>query len=179
MNNQTFSLQPFPSTESLPNLKIASNIRRDGNQFAIHYMLEGDLKEIAIAIPSNTPSRKHELWKDTCLEFFLGIKNSQRYWEFNLSPAGHWNVYRLDGYRQGMQEETAFENLSFNVQNQADRLALTLNVDLNKIISVEQAIEVAITTVIKDRDGEVTYWALTHRGTEADFHLRDSFIIEL
>ena len=178
MNHQTFSLQPFPSTKSLPNLKITGNIARNGNQFAIRYMLEGDLKEIAIARPSNTQSRKHELWEDTCFEFFLGIKDSQRYWEFNLSPAGHWNVYRFDGYRQGMQEETAFENLAFNVQNQADGLTLALDVDLGKIISAEQAIEVAITTVIKDRNGEVTYWALTHRGAEADFHLRDSFIVK-
>ncbi|MCC5625509.1 hypothetical protein LC574_31245, partial [Nostoc sp. CHAB 5715] len=92
---------------------------------------------------------------------------------------GHWNVYRFDGYRQGMQEETAFENLAFNVHNQADGLILVLDVDLDKIVSAEQAIEVGITTVIKDRNGEVTYWALTHQVAEADFHLRDSFIIEL
>lgn len=78
-----------------------------------------------------------------------------------------------------MQEETAFENLPFNVDNQADSLVLTLNVDLDKIISVEQAIEVGITTVIKHKDGEVTYWALTHRGAEADFHIRESFIVKL
>ncbi len=179
MNDQTISLQPFPSTRSLPNLKIAGNIARNGNKLAIRYMLEGDLKEIALTPPLNTPSRKHELWEDTCFEFFLGVKDSQRYWEFNLSPAGHWNVYRFDGYRQGMQEETAFENLSFNVQNQADGLILVLDVDLDKIISVEQVIEVAITTVIKYKDGEITYWALTHRGAEADFHLRDSFIVKL
>ncbi|MCC5663886.1 DOMON-like domain-containing protein [Nostoc sp. CHAB 5784] len=179
MNNQTFFLQPFPSTKSLPNLKIAGNIARNGNKLAIRYMLEGDLKEIAIAPPSNTPSRKHELWQDTCFEFFLGIKNFARYWEFNLSPGGHWNVYRFDGYRQRMQEETAFENLPFNVQNQADGLILVLDVDLDKIISVKQAIEVGITTVIKHRNDQVTYWALTHRSAEADFHLRDSFIVKL
>ncbi|MEA5623766.1 DOMON-like domain-containing protein [Nostoc sp. UHCC 0251] len=179
MNDQTFSLQPFPSTRSLPNLKIAGDIARNGNKLTICYMLEGNFKEIVIAPPSNTPSRKHKLWQDTCFEFFLGIKDSARYWEFNLSPAGHWNVYRFDGYRQGMQEETAFENLAFNVQNQADGLILVLDVDLEKIISAEQAIEVGITTVIKDRDGEVTYWALTHQGAEADFHLRDSFIVKL
>ena len=186
MSEQTFSLQPFPSTKSLPNLKIAGNIARNGNQLAIRYILEDDLKEIAlakptggIAPPTNTPSRKHELWQDTCFEFFLGIKDFARYWEFNLSPTGHWNVYRFDGYRQGMQEETAFENLPFNVQNQTDSLILTLDVDLDKIISAEQAIEVGITTVIKDRNGEVTYWALTHQGAEADFHLRDSFILEM
>ena len=178
MNDQTFYLQPFPSTKSLPNLKIAGNIARNGNKLAIRYILEGDLKEIAIAPPSNTPSRKHELWEDTCFEFFLGIKDSQRYWEFNLSPAGHWNVYRFDGYRQGMQEETAFTILPFNVENQADGLILVLDIDLNKIFSAEQAIEVGITTVIKDRNGEVTYWALTHTGAKADFHLRNSFIVE-
>ncbi|BBD68400.1 hypothetical protein NIES4072_42870 [Nostoc commune NIES-4072] len=178
MSEQIFSLQPFSSTKSLPNLKIAGNIARNGNQLAIRYMLEGNLKEIAIAPPSNTPSRKHELWEDTCFEFFLGIKDSAQYWEFNLSPAGHWNVYRFDGYRQGMQEETAFEKLPFNVQNQADGLILVLDVDLDKIISAEQAVELGITTVIKNRNGEVTYWALTHQGVKADFHLRDSFILE-
>ncbi|MEH1783287.1 MAG: DOMON-like domain-containing protein [Nostoc sp.] len=179
MNDQTFSLQPFPSTESFPNLKITGNISRNANQLTICYTLGGDLKEIAIPRPSNAPSRKYELWQDTCFEFFLGIKNSQRYWEFNLSLAGHWNVYHFDGYRQGMQEETTFEKLPFSVQNQADGLVLTLDVDLGKIISAEQAIEVGITTVIKYRAGEVTYWALTHRGVEADFHLRDSFIVKL
>ncbi|MBG1243127.1 DOMON-like domain-containing protein [Nostoc sp. NZL] len=182
MNNQTFSLQPFPSNQSLPNLKIAGKIARNANQLAICYMLGGDIKEIALpklTPPSNTPSRKHELWKDTCFEFFLGIRNSQRYWEFNLSPGGHWNVYRFDGYRQGMQEETAFEKLPFNVHNQGDGLALALDVDLDKIISAEQAIEVAITTVLKHRNASMSYWALTHRGGEADFHLRSSFIIEL
>ncbi|MDZ8223396.1 DOMON-like domain-containing protein [Nostoc sp. ChiVER01] len=179
MSEQTFSLQPFPSTKSLPNLKIAGNIARNGNQLAICYMLGGDLKEIVIPPPLNTPSRKHELWQDTCFEFFLGIKDSAQYWEFNLSPAGHWNVYRFDGYRQGMQKEIAFENLPFNVQNQADSLILELNADLGKIISMKQAIEVGITTVIKDRDNEMTYWALTHRSAEADFHIRDSFIVKL
>ncbi|MEH1921134.1 DOMON-like domain-containing protein [Nostoc sp.] len=179
MNNQIFSLQPFPSTESFPHLKITGNISRNANQLAICYSLGGDLKEIAISSPSNAPSRKYELWEDTCFEFFLCIKDSQRYWEFNLSPAGHWNVYRFDGYRQGMQEETAFEKLPFSVQNQADALLLALDVDLAKIISAKQEIEIGITTVIKYKDGEVTYWALTHRGAEADFHLRDSFIIEL
>ncbi|MEH2232728.1 MAG: DOMON-like domain-containing protein [Nostoc sp.] len=179
MNKQTFSLQPFPSTESFPDLKITGNISRNANQLTICYNLGGDLKKITVASPSNAPLRKHELWEDTCFEFFLGIKDSARYWEFNLSPAGHWNVYRFDGYRQGMQEETAFEKLPFSVHNQADALVLALDVDLNKIVSTNQGIEIGITTVIKNIHGNVSYWALTHKGEEADFHLRDSFIVEL
>ncbi|MBH8565019.1 DOMON-like domain-containing protein [Nostoc sp. CENA67] len=179
MNEQTFFLQPFSFSESLPNLKIAGNIARHANKLIICYSLLGELKEIVIAPPSDTPARKHELWKDTCFEFFLGIKDSPSYWEFNLSPAGDWNVYHFDGYRQGMQEETAFTKLPFNVDNQSDSLTLTLDVDLSKIVSVNQVIEVAITAVIKQISTEVTYWALTHQGVEADFHLRESFIIKL
>jgi hypothetical protein len=179
MNDQSFSLQPFPTTGQIPDLKIAGNITRNDNQLTIEYMLSGDIKKVAITPPSETPSRKHQLWQDTCFEFFIGIKNSPKYWEFNLSPAGDWNVYRFDGYRQGMQEEAALITLPFIVQQQADSLELTLDFDLDKIIPVEQTLEVAITTVIKHKDGEVTYWALTHQGTEADFHRRDSFILEL
>ncbi|MBW4615434.1 MAG: DOMON-like domain-containing protein [Desmonostoc vinosum HA7617-LM4] len=179
MNQQSFYLLPFPSGESLPDLNILGNIARHVNILSINHTLVGNLQEVVITPPSDTAVRKHELWKDTCFEFFLGIKNSQRYWEFNLSPAGHWNIYRFDGYRQGMQEETAFTTLPFSVQQQFDSLTLALDIDLSKIISAAQALEVAITTVIKNQDSAVSYWALTHRGAEADFHRRDSFVIEL
>lgn len=179
MNDQTFKIQPFPSAKPMPDLKIVGNIARQGNQFTIHYTLLDNLKQVALTAPSATPARKYELWKDTCFEFFLGIKNSEQYWEFNLSPTGDWNVYRFDAYRQGMQEETAFTTLPFSIQHLSDSMAIALDIELDKIVLANQAIEVGITTVIKDRDGEVSYWALTHQGTEADFHRRDSFIITL
>lgn len=179
MNSQTFTLQPFLTAETLPDIKIAGNISRNANQFAINYQLTGDLEKIIIPTFLDTPQRKHELWQYTCFEFFIGIKNSQRYWEFNLSPMGHWNIYRFDSYRQGIQEETAFTALPFHVQHQSDSLVLSLNFALDKIISNEQLIDVAITTVIKQQNHHVSYWALTHQGVEADFHLRDSFMIEL
>ncbi len=179
MNNQKFSLQPFADGKLLPNLKITGNITRHANQLNLCYVLSGDLAKVAIAPPSNTPKRKHELWQDTCFEFFLGVKDSDKYWEFNLSPTGDWNIYRFDGYRQGMQEETAFLVFPFNVQHQSDGLMVVLEMNLNQIILLEKVIQIAITTVIKSKDGEVSYWALTHQGKEADFHLRDSFIIEI
>ena len=36
-----------------------------------------------------------------------------------------------------------------------------------------------IAAVIKLAGGELTYWALTHPGPAADFHRRDSFVVEL
>ncbi|MBW4605137.1 MAG: DOMON-like domain-containing protein [Calothrix sp. FI2-JRJ7] len=174
----TFTLQPFPSTQAPANVKITGNIARHENLLTIRYTLLGDIQQVNIA-PPETPQRKNELWLDTCFEFFIGAENSPGYWEFNLSPAGHWNIYRFDNYRQGMQEETAFTTLLFNVKHNSDSLTLTLNVNLDKIISVDQPIEVSITTVIKSINGDVSYLAVSHKGAEPDFHLRESFVIEL
>lgn len=175
-----YSLQPFvtPASTPPPNLKIVGNISRHANTLVISYEILGDLAQLTIPTLA-VPTRKHELWAETCLEFFLGIKNSPDYWEFNLSPAGHWNVYRFTHYRQGMQEEIAFESLPFSVQNLPNSLSLVLEINLDKIVQANLALEVGISAVIKTKDGEVTYWALTHPSLQADFHRRDSFIVQL
>jgi hypothetical protein len=178
MNEQTFSLQPFTAGNLLPDVQITGTISRNNHQLAISYQLLGELTEIAISPPSNTPTRKHELWQDTCFEFFVGIQESERYWEFNLSPSGDWNVYRFDSYRQGMQEETAFIELPFYVEK-SDSFTLNLDVDLLKIVSPKQGIDLAITSVVKQKNNQVTYWALVHKGTKPDFHIRDGFVIKI
>ncbi|AFY79138.1 MAG: DOMON-like domain-containing protein [Hydrococcus sp. C42_A2020_068] len=178
MNEQSFSLQPF-GLNPLPDLKINGSIARNANRLTVRYALLGDLAKIIIPAIADLPARKHELWQETCFEFFLGIENSTRYWEFNLSPAGHWNVYCFDDYRQGMQEELAIASLPFSVQRQASALLLTLELDLNECILADRTLDVAVTAVVKSKDEDVTYWALSHRGSQADFHRRDSFIIKL
>jgi hypothetical protein len=137
------------------------------------------LAELVIPARADLPAREHGLWEETCFEFFLAVKNSPQYWEFNLSPAGHWNIYCFQAYRQGRQEETAFRSLPFSVQSRPDSLLLVLELDLDRIVPADQALEVAIAAVSKLLDGQATYWALTHPGPQADFHRRDSFIIEL
>lgn len=178
MSDRSFSLQPFPLASPLPSLKITGNIARHVNRLTIRYALSGPLMEVMLPLAVE-PARKHRLWEETCFEFFLGVKNSPQYWEFNLSPAGDWNVYRFAAHRQGMQAEMAFMSLPFSVQNQPDSLLLALELDLDQIVQATQALEAAISAVIKHGDGGVTYWALTHPGRQADFHQRSSFIIEL
>lgn len=174
-----FCLQPFFLDSSPPNLKIVGSISRHANTLTISYEILGDLAQLVIPTSIDAPVRKHELWQETCLEFFLGSKDSPRYWEFNFSPAGHWNVYCFADYRQGMQEEIAFESLPFTVQKLENSLLLVLEINLAKIVQADQALEVGISAVIKTKDGEVTYWALTHPSLQADFHRRDSFVVQL
>ncbi len=183
MNEQTFSLKPFPDYQVQPDLRISGNIIRYVNELTITYALFGDLKDVLIAADSNVSSniagRKHGLWEETCFEFFLGIKDSPSYWEFNLSPSGHWNVYSFEGYRQGMQEEILFTELPFTVQFPTDGLVTAVSINLDKFAPPDQIIQVGITSVIKQKDGSFSYWALAHKGEEPDFHLRKSFVIEL
>lgn len=179
MNCHFFSLNPFPQAGLQPAVKITGDIERRSNALSIRYEMFGNLEELSIPSNADTPKRKNSLWEETCLEFFLGLKNSVRYWEFNLSPAGHWNVYRFSSYRQGMQEEPAFTSLPFTVRSRTDAMQLSLRLDLDRIIPARQALEVAVSAVVKTKNGEKIYCALTHPGHRADFHLRDAFILEL
>jgi hypothetical protein len=179
MNGLSFSLQPFSPASPLLSLKITGKIARRSNTLALRYCLLGHLGELVVPAPADMPARKNELWQETCFEFFLAVMDSPPYWEFNLSPAGHWNVYRFASYRQGMEEEKIFTSMDFSVQRQSESLLLDVEVNLDKIVQKKQPLEVGLSAVIKLRDGELTYWALTHGGKQADFHRRESFLVKL
>jgi hypothetical protein len=179
MKPRRFSLKPHPLAGPRPPIEINGAIARQAHTLDLGYVLYGQVAEVVVPLPADTPGRRHRLWEGTCFEFFLAARNSPRYWEFNLSPAGHWNVYRFAGYRQGMQEETAFTSLPFSVRNRPDSVALTLEVDVARIFLPGAVLEVGLAAVVKLAGGETTYWALTHSGPQPDFHCRDSFIMEL
>lgn len=174
----SFNLVPF-SLNTAPAVNIRGEIDRHNNQFKIEYKLIGNLSQLIIAQHAPTPNRQYGLWKHTCFEFFLGIKDSTKYWEFNLSSAGHWNVFYFTDYRQDIAEEMAFNSLPFQVKQQSDLLHLNLEFNLDRIISPKQNLEVGITTVVEDQEQTLSYWALSHPAKEADFHHRHAFIINL
>jgi hypothetical protein len=175
----SFKLQPFPTDSPIPQIDISGQIDRSGNFLSIEYLLQGNLSNVAIDPPAHLPARKLELWTSTCFEFFIGVAGSPNYWEFNLAPTGDWNVYALDDYRQGLRPEISFGSLPFRIDRLVNSLRLNLAFDLSKIIKTDLKLEVAVTTVIKSNQDKISYWALTHAGTEADFHRRDSFTISL
>jgi hypothetical protein len=179
MSGQDFSLQPFPPLSPPLTIKITGHINRRPRQLAIRFDLRGDLTELMIPPPAEIPARRQGLWEETCFEFFLGVKETPKYWEFNLSPAGDWNVYRFDGYRRGMVEETALTSLPVSVRRRPESLRLDLELALGSLAPADQPLVAGIAAVVKLAGGNLTYWALTHPGPQPDFHRRDSFLVEL
>src|SRR5690349_18802736 len=109
---KAFALIPYPAPNILL-IEVTGTAMRQENILSIHYSVHGDIENILCPI-SVAPARKDDLWKATCFEFFIAIKDQSRYWEFNMSPSGNWNVYAMDAYRQvNMREELAFTQLPF------------------------------------------------------------------
>jgi hypothetical protein len=179
MNLRSFSLKPFPGEDNAPDVKITGTIGRRADTLSIGYALLGNLSELAIPSQGELPGRKDRLWEGTCLEFFLGVKDSEPYWEFNLSPAGHWNVYRFISYRKDMREEPAFTSLPFRIQTEPEALRLSLDLEVGKIIPKDKTVEIAVSAVIETVTGKRSHWALVHPGPRPDFHRRDGFVLNL
>jgi hypothetical protein len=174
----TFILSPF-NTGDAHDLRVRGNIERRSGSLIVVYELNGPMKNLAIPPLSMKPERKNRLWEDTCFELFLRPAGSEAYWEINLSPSGDWNVFRFSGYRQGMQEEQTFETLPFTAEILSNSLRLVVEIEIEKIIPEGKAISVGVNAVIKEVNGDRSYWALTHNEIKPDFHRKDGFIITL
>ena len=179
LRRKKFCLKEFPGEDAGHGIAITGSVGRRGTVLSIRYALSGDLSRMAVPGGNGLPERKDRLWEETCLEFFLGVDDSEGYWEFNLSPAGHWNVYRFSQYRKGMRRETAFASLPFDVRIDPGKITLSLDVDTGKIIPDGKAMAVAIGAVIKTVRGEASHWALAHHGPRPDFHGRDGFRLKI
>ena len=182
MIEQLFTLIPFDAPH-LPEISLSGKLSLDDHFLNLRYSLAGETESILLPPASLVPSRKDELWKATCFEFFLAIRDQPGYWEFNMSPSGDWNAYRMNAYRRvGFREETSIQQVQFETREEVNTFVLNAVVDLNPIFQHgfdSDLLEIAITAIIQKKDGNETYWALTHPAPQADFHRRESFILEL
>jgi hypothetical protein len=171
-----FVLEPYPGLPFPEGVRVSGTVRREGAILQLDWKLVG---EAAIPQPAAHPERRHGLWEATCFEFFLATAERPGYWEFNLSPAGHWNVYRFDGYRAGMTEEAPFDALPFAVSNRPGLCEAAVRFDTTGLGIAGDDWRLAVSTVVAEPTGRVTYWALSHPGAQPDFHHPEAFTVGL
>jgi len=174
-----FSLQPFAPDSLTAGLQLAVSAASRVGSLLLRYELRGRLEDILLPEQAAAPSRRDQLWQQTCFEFFAAPAGSLQYWEVNISPSGDWNVYAFDAYREGMREERAVTALPCRTERQSDLLTLELAFPLDKIIAQGQPAELAASAVIQGRSGPPSCWALRHCGPQPDFHRRQSFCLSL
>ena len=151
----------------------------DHGILALDYELLAPASELIWPAATTPPERRDELWQSTCLELFIAQPNEPRYWEINLSPSGDWNVYQLDGYRQGLQAEASIQRIRVSSQTVADQHQLQATVELPAALSQAASLEANLCAVLEHANGSNSYWALCHPGSEADFHARAGFVLEV
>jgi hypothetical protein len=179
MNPHPFELVPLLDSK-IPEIKITGSIARERNVLIVKYFLSGKIDEILFPELNPQPGRKYALWLATCFEFFLAFPGQPQYWEFNLSPSGDWNVFRMDSYRQiGFREEESIQNPRLDKRQNMNYYQLNVTFDLRPILVPDMQIQAGIASVIKTQDGHETYWALTHLNSRPDFHLRESFLLKI
>ena len=177
---QHFQLTPFDPLPVEFNLSVGGHISRpNAETIQIHYQVTGDLNAVVIPQRTNPPVRRDELWTTTCLELFIGAKTSSPYWEFNLSPNGDWNIYKLSDYRTNLTPELHYQDLASTMHSAASHFELNLVCPIPVDIKTSPKLDVAICAVMQFKHGPISYWALNHGGAEADFHRRDGFVLNL
>lgn len=113
------------------------------------------------------------LWESTCFEIFYFDISSTRYTEFNFSPEGKWWACRFESYRS--RSKTPLRTLEVQLSSWRLDKELVFQADL----PLFEETKLGVACVLKDKAGDLRYFALQHTGLRADFHRKEDAIIEI
>ena len=144
---------------------------------ALIYRAFGDLGRVRLPKSAGF-GRADGLWRHSCFEAFVKTECAKGYLEFNFAPSGQWASYVFDSYRSGQRE--APEIVALESWTEGGHLALEGDIDLDLTFGeIRSPLKLALSAVIEDIDGGISYWALAHPPGKPDFHHPDSFVLTL
>ncbi|WP_413584654.1 DOMON-like domain-containing protein [Bdellovibrio sp. HCB274] len=176
-------LKPFAETAFTKLFKLESQVYvTSPDEVILEFFLLGPTRHLHFPPQredaEGTVPRRDELWKTTCLEAFFSFDQNadSPYLEVNCSPNGDWNAYSFISYRQGMKADgTASVSLSHR-SLESDQAVFRVKIQSP---ALRQFKKLGITAVIEFSDGSKSYYALSHPGTQADFHNKAAFSYSL
>lgn len=175
------ALTCHPQTRTDAVRGIAAHVGRSpGGALAIQFILDADLGQLRIP-PPRASSRVHGLWEHTCFEAFIALKSTSAYHEFNFAPSGEWALYAFQSYREFASLPDEMGAPEINVRSLADRFELCAVVRLDSLSAAHAttSLRLALSAVIEDDNGSLSYWALRHPPGQPDFHHPDAFALTL
>ena len=161
---------------------MSARIRRNpGNRLAVSYLVNGDLDRLRVPAPrAQCPADR--LWEHTCCEMFIARKGVPAYHEYNFSPSGEWAAYAFSSYRAPRADEPqpALPRPTITVRGSSGALELDAVISLDGLAPPPGArLALALSAVIEDSEGKLSYWALRHPSDKPDFHHPEAFALEL
>jgi hypothetical protein len=159
-------------------------VRSPRGTLAVTFTLEGDLDRVRVPVP-RPPRIAARLWQHTCCEIFIARKGLPAYHEFNLAPSGEWAAYAFERYRDGEPFAGGLAAAKLDpqvtVRDAAGKLELDALIRLDRLSPMHSGakLSLALSAVVEDREGLLSYWALKHPSGKPDFHHADAFAMEL
>jgi len=147
---------------------------------AVTYRLDAELDRLRMPAPC-PPRIADRLWQHMCFETFVRLEDLPAYHEFNFSPSGEWAAYAFERYRMGSPLIDEALNPQVIVRNAAGHFELDALIRLDRLSATHSParLSLALSAVIEDNDGSLSYWALAHPPGTPDFHHPDAFALEL
>jgi hypothetical protein len=182
MSDSSFvSLLAHPDTPSEAVRRLAARVELATPEvLRLQYLLEADPALVRVPPPAADAGRTDELWAHTCFEAFVALPESPRYLELNFSPSGEWAAYRFESYRQGMLPAALEAAPRLTLAGAVGRLELQAEVLLSGTEAAgSPRLRIGLSTVVEDREGRLSYWALRHPPGRPDFHHPESFALAL
>ena len=177
--HRTLSLHPDSRSSAVTRIDVEATRPRAGH-LVLRYVVTGAIGDLRLPKPT-APVRTDELWRHTCFEAFVRPPMGDVYYELNFAPSTQWAAYAFSSYRNGMRAADDIGAPFIEVQPGADIYMLQASLDLERVSGLprEGRWRLGISTVIEEKNGALSYWALRHPPGRADFHHSDCFAVEL
>ena len=164
-------LHPHPDLPPSASFDLSASVSSTGARLSVTYRLTGPIDQLKLAPPAS-PARCDELWRHTCFELFAR-ESGPAYMEFNFAPSTEWAAYAFDDYRAGMRP-LEIAPPALHVTRSETALTLEATIQLPS-----RPRTLALTAVIEERDGRISYWSLAHPDGAPDFHHPRCFVLDL
>ena len=178
MSERTLICHPGTQPQSVLRIGVDAQIR--DSRLELRYRLEGDIPQLRISV-TDAPERTDKLWQHTCFEVFIKSPKRASYYEFNFSPSTRWAAYRFDRYREGMSSASVGRPPVIVVSRSEHALTVECTTYLAQCRDLVHrgGYRVALSAVVENNDGQLSYWALAHPPGKPDFHHQDGFVLSL
>lgn len=174
-----FAITAYPTLPA-PVVEMTAEFNQNADSIFISYKLTGDLNSIDLGTGTPKHKRVKNLWEKTCFELF--IQNQKKhYTEFNFSPEFEWNAYYFETLRGPLLEIEKMPAPKIDILLSLDVFHLIAEIDKRAFpegffkSGESIPLSAGITSVIKEKNNQLSYWALSHVDQKPNFHHPDSF----